>query len=269
MLESAVQKFSDFCSNGEYFEHIIHHIIQCFVREGQVVVDGGAHLGLHTYPLCKKVGHRGRVYAIEPIPRLANMMKEKALPQLRVIEAALMDSPGEVTFYHCTNDEGRSAIKRNIYPVEPTLDIFKVAARTLDTIIPHNENVRFIKLDLEGAEFYALRGAMRILKRDRPLVVFEHGCRRSAERYNYNLEAYGAFWADLGYTVVDLFGRPRNGDLLKQWFPWYLVAGADEASLALINNMQIPIALATQSFSKTNSLSFFEQSEMETLAAAS
>ena len=106
-----------------------------------------------------------------------------------------------------------------------------VAAETLDAIVPESETVRFIKLDIKGAEFDALQGARRILEKDRPLVVFEHGSVISASDYNYNISDFTAFWDDLGYVVVDLFGRSRKGSRFEDNSACYLVAGADREFL--------------------------------------
>jgi FkbM family methyltransferase len=252
MLESYVAWFAEYCADGKFYHKIIHNIIQCFVGSGQVVIDCGAHSGLHTFPLCEKVGTSGRVYAIEPIPSLATQLKRKALPQLHVIEAAITDFQGETNFYHRKDEEALSAIVPHVCPVEAGLHMISVAARTLDGIVPEDETVRFLKLEIEGAEFDALRGARRILERDRPLVIFEHGSVESALRYNYNISEFSEFWNDLGYVVVDLFGRSRQGTRFEDASVRYFVAGADQESLDLIDNMPIPITLAAQQLTRSN-----------------
>jgi FkbM family methyltransferase len=252
MLESYAPWFAEYCADGKFYNKIIHNIIQCFVRPGEVAIDCGAHAGRHTFPLCERVGTTGRVYAVEPIPSLAAQLKDRAPPQLRVIEAAITDFQGETNFYHWKDEEALSAIVPYVHPIEADLEVISVAACTLDGIVPEDETVRFLYLDIEGAEFDALRGARRILERDHPLVVFEHGSVESASRYNYRISEFRDFWDDLGYVVVDLFGRPRQGMQLECPSARYLVAGADEESLELIDNLQIPVILAAQQLTRSN-----------------
>jgi FkbM family methyltransferase len=251
MLESYAAWFAEYCADGKFYHKVIHNIIQCFVRSGQVVIDCGAHSGRHTFPLCEKVGTSGRVYAIEPITSLATQLKRKALPQLRVVEAAITDFQGATNFFHRKDEEASSAIVPYFCPIG-AVDMVSVAARTLDGIVSEDETVRFLKLDIEGAEFDALRGARRILERDRPLIIFEHGSVESASRYNYNISEFRDFWDDLGYVVVDLFGRSRQGTRFEDASVRYLVAGADQESLELIDNMQIPVTLASQQLTQSN-----------------
>jgi len=251
-LNRQVKKFDEYCADGEYYEHIIHHIIQCFVQPGQTVVDGGAHRERHTFSLCDKVGATGRVYAVEPIQEFARALKESGRPQMHVVETAITDHNGETVFYHPRKKQGMNALGRSIDLIDPDLNPIRIAARMLDDIVPEHETVRFIKLDLEGGEFDALRGARRILERDRPLVIFQHGGKSSASRYNYQLFDFSRFWDELGYTVVDLFGRPKHGKRFEEQSVGYLVAGADNDSLQLINNLEIPITLAAQQMARKN-----------------
>jgi FkbM family methyltransferase len=249
-----LKAFESYVDDGEYFETIINRIMYCYVRPGDVIVDGGANCGRHAFPLAEMVGPRGMVYAAEPLPHHAQSLRGKS-PQLRVIDAALTDFDGDTTFQHCTNDDGLSATVA--YEEQFALKQFyktlcyeslTVAARKLDSVIPTGQTVRLVKLDLEGGEFAALRGARRILERDKPLVIFEHGV-SAAARYQFNRADYRAFWTDLGYRVVDLFGKSREGDAFDDFSDtavWYLVAGASNDAVRLIKNIHIPVTMAAQ-----------------------
>jgi FkbM family methyltransferase len=251
MLEKYVAWFGEYCADGAFYERIIHNIVQCFIEPGHVAVDAGAHSGRYTLPLCEKVGSAGRVYAIEPITTLARQLKAEAPPQLHVIEAAITNFRGKANLYHWQQAETSSSLVPHLC-LESDVDVLHVATETLDTIVPESETVRFIKLDIEGAEFDALQGARRILERDRPLVIFEHGSIASATRYSYDISDFMTFWDDLGYVVVDLFGRPRGGPRFQDNSVCYLVAGADKESLELIANLQIPVVLAALQMRQNN-----------------
>jgi FkbM family methyltransferase len=248
-MDEYLKRFADYCSDGELYENVIQSIYECYVHTGEIVVDAGANRGRHTFPLCAAVGTLGRVYAIEPLPHLAALLKDERtrFPQLSVIQNALSDFTGDTVFHHVKNSDYYSGIKRCNYPFEPEIEVLKVSAHKLDDLIPEQQVVSFIKMDLEGGEFAALRGSKRILERDRPLIVFEHAGVGRASSYDYDILDYQRFWTSHGYSLVDLFGRSVNGSRFEQSL-WYLVAAAQERSFKLINNLHVPLVLAAQKF---------------------
>jgi hypothetical protein len=86
--------------------------------------------------------------------------------------------------------------------------------------------VKFIKLDLEGAEYHALLGAKSILANARPVIIFEDGGKQSAETYSYNLSDLDTFFELHSYRIYDLFGRifKMYNSSNIQHKPWYTIA---------------------------------------------
>jgi len=117
----------------------------------------------------------GRHYAFEPIPALAANLRA-TFPSVRVIEAALSDVSVEATFEHVVTNPGYSGLRRRRYP-STTEDVqtIRVETKRLDDILPEDLHLRFIKIDVEGAELQVLRGARRAIARYRPFIIFEHG----------------------------------------------------------------------------------------------
>jgi 23S rRNA U2552 (ribose-2'-O)-methylase RlmE/FtsJ len=54
---------------GGFFETVITALYRGVVREGDLVLDGGAHIGAHTGPLARCVGKSGKVVAVEALPQ--------------------------------------------------------------------------------------------------------------------------------------------------------------------------------------------------------
>lgn len=139
------------------------------------VVDVGANIGIVAAQLCRRVGVKGTVHAVEPLPanlqRLRELMSDNDLPQLVVWACAVADSAGSATL-RTERGEGTSG---HASFTASWIDggVLTVPTRTLDEVVPIGTMVSFVKLDVEGAEALALDGARRILSCDRPLVFCE------------------------------------------------------------------------------------------------
>jgi FkbM family methyltransferase len=137
-------------------------------------VDVGAFKGELTRGLLE-AAPQGRHWAIEPQPEYAAKLRQ-AFPQVTVLQLALGDSAGTVSFVQAVQAPARSSLRRQDYPAgeEQTREI-RVRLERLDELIPESQPVHLIKADVEGAEYLVFRGAGRTLQRWRPVLVFEYG----------------------------------------------------------------------------------------------
>lgn len=148
------------------------------IRPGDTVVDCGANKGSYIWTLSRAAGKSGQVVAFEPQRKLAVYLREMVqscgLNNVRVEEKGISDHAGAMQLMVPGGGTSPGAsLEQSIlhrencatYPVEVvSLDEY-FAART--------RKISAIKIDVEGHEFAALRGAQNILERDAPLLVFE------------------------------------------------------------------------------------------------
>jgi FkbM family methyltransferase len=135
-----------------------------FVQPGGTAVDVGAWYGPWTARLLRRAD---RVVAVEPTPPLARQLRA-AFPTVQVVEAAVSDHAGTASLHVPDGGPivGTSSLE------DPTLGIgIEVPRITLDSL--DLTDVRFIKLDIEGHELPALRGAAETIQRDRPVLLIE------------------------------------------------------------------------------------------------
>lgn len=243
MITEYLKKFNEYCADGIYFEHVISAIYKAVIQEGDVALDGGASHGLHTLPLSKAVGKSGHVYAFEAIPLLADQLKEncKSIPNITVFSGAISDFKGKTEFHFVKNNTGYSGINERGYPEGAEVELISVPVTTIDALLPNVEKISFIKLDLEGGEFKALKGAQSLISRNSPLIVFEHGGEYAAKFNNYSLDDYLRFWVAQKYRIFDLFGKPISGDRFAEHDVWYFIAAKTERHFDLIENIHVPI----------------------------
>ncbi len=141
------------------------------LRPGDTVIDCGAHVGLLTRFALSR-GAR-RVVAIEPDPTnlhclRANFAGEIAEGKVTLIEAGVWESRTKLTLWQ---GEGSSAANSFVWQFKEGLEGVPVVP--LDDIVSelNLERVDFIKMDIEGSERHALRGAKQTLERFKPRLA--------------------------------------------------------------------------------------------------
>ena len=77
----------------------------------------------------------------------------------------------------------------------------------LDEIIPANEAIAFIKIDIEGGEFDAIKSGIETIRRCKPVIVFEGG--------SYSAGQYGVKPNDLYLLVTETLGYELS--TMERW----------------------------------------------------
>jgi FkbM family methyltransferase len=150
------------------------------LASGQVVYDVGAASGFYTVMAAQRLGLQGLVIAFEPRPDNAERVRYNAglngFSHVETLELALSDHEGAARFSLGADANRGGLMAQHADPSgSPTIE---VRTATIDRLVgecripaPH-----VIKMDIEGAEVEALRGARRTLSEHRPILLIEmHG----------------------------------------------------------------------------------------------
>jgi FkbM family methyltransferase len=149
------------------------------------VIDVGAHVGTHTVPYSRWVRGRGRVYAFEPQALMADLLCRNveqngcgaSVEILRFaaghldgveisMENVIRDGPNAGQPFTCEDERAF-----NYGGLQIGVGGQKTVMRTLDSF--SFEHVALLKVDAEGSEPLVLWGARELIRRCRPLIVFE------------------------------------------------------------------------------------------------
>ena len=151
-------------------------------KEGDTVIDIGAHIGHYTIISSKRVGPNGKVVAIEAHPdnfkmlvhnielnKLTNVMALNSTVYSQQQSKIKLYVPGEgsgFTTYNTINSK-RDKIDEKFVEVN---------AHTLDYLlylkgISEEKEVNWIKIDVEGAEFEVLKGARNVLSKNKDIAI--------------------------------------------------------------------------------------------------
>src|SRR5262249_30722464 len=151
-----------------------YYLRHCRLSEGDVVLDVGAGRGEDTIAFSRAVGRGGRVVAIEAHPLSYELLEAfcrlNRLANILPVNLAVMDKPGEISMVE--SDDWRA----NAVSADGAGGGIRVRATTLDEICREMGigRIDFLKMNIEGAERYALPGMDSIVRSTRSVCVACH-----------------------------------------------------------------------------------------------
>jgi FkbM family methyltransferase len=182
-------------------------VLDKVVRRGGTAIDVGANQGVFAYAFARIAD---RVEAFEPNPDCAAFARRMLGSRARLHEVALSDGSGQADLVVPLSAQGMAlhfggSLKRRRADAAETMR-FKVEVRTLDSYA--FQDVRVLKVDVEGCEMEVLEGGRETILRCRPVLIVElltgaHAdpvavAERICARY-----AYAAELATIGGEIVD------------------------------------------------------------------
>jgi len=146
----------------------VEEFIKSHLANGHVFVDVGANVGFYSLIASKLVGSAGRVYAIEAVPSsiavLRANVKFNDCRNVVVHGVAAWSTRGKVKLSVPLSLYGLASVARNGLS-------FTVEAFTLDDLLRNENRIELIKIDVEGAELEVLKGAQKVLRKTRYIVL--------------------------------------------------------------------------------------------------
>jgi FkbM family methyltransferase len=180
--------------------------LQRLVEPGFSCIDGGSHIGSVLAKLVR-LSPNGSHLAIEPVPFKAAWLRRR-YPGVEVHQVAISDEPGTMVFFEDRKRPGYSGLRMLDGAFEVTT--YDVDVVRLDDLVG-DRDYQFVKLVLEGAELPSLRGAVRLLERCRPALLFECGVPAALELFGYERTDVWDLLHGAGYDVYlvqdYVFGR--------------------------------------------------------------
>lgn len=195
--------------------------LRAVLRPGMTAVDVGGNIGYVALLMAEAVGSRGRVFAVEPDPRNAEVLRRNAArtrgAPIEVIEAAAWSEPGELQLQLHDSNTGDHRI--GIAGAER--ETVTVKAVRLDDALP--PEVDLMLLDTQASEHVALRGARRLLDRSRPVLFVEFWPQGLRETETDPVSVLD------GYRALGLRASGAEGDLPED--PGEMVQAIDAGEL--------------------------------------
>ncbi len=174
---------------GEYDAYFFKNKKILSYLKTAIIWDVGAHFGYTALSFSTITGEDSRIIAFEPNPFNFERFKEnlEKNPDLgkkvTLLPFALSEEDGEDEFLYSSEVDksvsSGSHLKSFIPPLSQEIyadfKVTKVKTRTIDSLIDNGElpSPTVIKIDVEGAEYAVLCGAINCLNKYRPLLLIE------------------------------------------------------------------------------------------------
>ena len=179
------------------------------LQKGDVFVDVGANIGLFTLNASKLVGNSGKVYAFEAFKPSFNKLKyhidSNQINNTLVEHCAIVDQEKMIEIlYH--KDEQNFGMASSYLQEFSNKELVK--GISLDDYVEDKtiQNIKLIKIDIEGGEYDALQGMKQILKNQKPKVLIEVNtiAQKNAGKSQTDLEK---FFQEIKYQCVEILSE--------------------------------------------------------------
>ena len=208
------------------YEPDIYGAVEKFLPNGGTMLDVGSNWGHHTFDAV--VRKDANVFAFEPNVDVFNDLsriisdlnfEHKVVPykfglgsetcDLTLTQVGFESGVGSVDSSFVSQMVSATNLLSKILDKltfkKTILDSVKIKA--LDDFFDPKTAVDFIKMDCEGNELDALKGASLLIKRDQPVIVFELHTNKSCS----NLSKYIDFFEPMGYQLFEIYTEVDSG----------------------------------------------------------
>ena len=166
------------------YEREHQQILEKVLKEGDVFLDIGAHVGIFTILASQLVGKSGRVFAFEPLKRNVGFLNRhialNGCNNIVVIEAAVSDSEGDAFFDEGENSFMGKLSSKGAHPIK-MVTIDRLVSEKI--ILPPS----VMKIDVEGFQEKVLTGAMTTLQKYHPKVILEASYKKGDPENFYSI----------------------------------------------------------------------------------
>jgi FkbM family methyltransferase len=194
-------------------------VLDRLLRPDMTFVDIGANNDYFTIYAAKRLP-KGKVLSFEPVPdtfsNLEHNVRLNGFDNVVLFQLGLSDQQNASIQIYSSTDDNRDGLA-SVFPGKTRNDpIATIKLERLDAILDTEgiSKVDVIKIDIEGGELFALKGAENTLKRDSPDLMIEF----NAETYQsagYSIRELAEYLSAFGYSF---YAIGKRGTLRET--PW-------------------------------------------------
>jgi len=177
------------------------------IKNGDVVIDIGANIGLYTLPISKFVQENGKVFAFEPHPKNFEILQKNVtinnIKNIILENKAVSNHNGNAKLFASwvKNDDGTCKLFR--IKGQPS-DFTDTTVVSLDNYFHNKElidKISFVKIDVEGVEFDVLKGMEKILQTNSKIQLILEFIPRQLVNYGTDPKEMLDFLISKGFKI--------------------------------------------------------------------
>jgi len=183
------------------------------VKEGNTVLDIGAHIGYYTLLARNLVGEEGKVFAFEPSPENFNLLKKN------------IDVNGYGNIITINKAVSNRLGKAQFSPTISTLDytnnieekLITVDTITLDEFFNnYSSKIDVIKMDIEGSEGKAFEGMFNLLEKNKDIIIITEYCPHRLKNLGTKPKNYLDMLEEHGFIIYHINEDEKRLELLNR-----------------------------------------------------
>jgi FkbM family methyltransferase len=188
---------------GEIFDKQIIEAGQAYIQKNTCVLDIGANFGQMSIELSKTFGDDITLYSFEAQKKVFDILEKNiAANNCKNIKAyynAVYDEHGKTMFFPEPDLVRFSSY--GSYGLTPNASKGKeVKSITIDSI-DFEKPVSFMKVDIQGSDLFALRGAVKTIEKYQMPIIFEYE-EQFQDEFNTSFQQYVDFVDSIGYKFL-------------------------------------------------------------------
>lgn len=154
-------------------------LLKRFLRKGDVYLDVGANIGSIAFAAATYVGNTGTIICFEPgfilFQSLSKSVKLNKFKNFKLFNCGCSNENGYLKWTFDEYNPGNAKLSNSATDTD-------VRVVKIDDVIFEDQEVHFIKIDVEGMELNVLQGAIKIIQNKRPLILIETNTDSESER---------------------------------------------------------------------------------------
>ena len=176
-----------------------------YLSQTRTAIDVGAHVGIWSMRMGSIFD---KVVSFEPVPAHIECFNEnlKLFDNVSITECAISDKNDSTNMKVTDYNSGSSTLEYSIIQKNTKHKVAKmqIETRTLDSF--NLTDVDFIKMDVEGHEISAIRGAEQTIINNSPVIFIEVFDRSTKKVYTDLSTTALQLLLDLGYVINEYVG---------------------------------------------------------------